>query len=75
MSAQRKEIDEYVRYMVKAGGGGPCPSRDYFFYLDQVVEKRKENYSKLKQETNIRAVSLCLYKIMESNLPRKREMI
>lgn len=67
---ERTEIDGWIRFKIN-GDGGRCPIPQYLRWLNKAVEERKSNYDWLKQETNTEDVSLCLYKMMENDLPEK----
>jgi hypothetical protein len=70
MSAQRQDIDERIRYKVNAGPGR-VTVRWYLFYLRAEIQDRKSGYDKLKKDQNIEHVALCLFKMMEDDLPEK----
>ena len=70
MSSQRREIDSWIRYKIEASQKR-VPVSAYLFYLKKAVEERKDDYKKLKKETNMEHVTLCLYKMIENDLPDK----
>ena len=72
MSLEREEIDSWIRYKIDVGHKRVFVSA-YLIYLEKAVESRKHKYSKLKNEMNMKHVALCLYKMMEEDLPEKLE--
>jgi hypothetical protein len=72
ISLERKEIDAWIRYKIDASPKRVFVSA-YLLYLEKAVEARKQGYNKLKNEMNTKHVALCLYKMMEEDLPEKLE--
>jgi hypothetical protein len=74
ISFHRKEIDEWIRFKSNVSQTR-IPVSVYLMYLEIKVKEEMLSRKKLKNEPNTKHVALCLYKIMEKNLPEKLETI